>query len=188
MVGGRGPMMMNRPVFAGVQRGAVHFGTSFNRPFSPFFFHHHRHFFPWWWYRYGGLYAYPYYSYPSNYGDYRSQDSYDYANAYAQTSEMQQAEIDRLNDELERLRQEREMRAAPPPPPSQAPGAKAESQPTQLVFRDKRIEEVRNYAIVGQTFWVFGEQRARKIPLAEVDIPATKKANDDRGVEFQLPD
>lgn len=66
--------------------------------------------------------------------------------------------------------------------------SKADSQPTQLVFRDKHIEEAQNYAIVGQTFWIFSEQRARKIPLADLDIPATKKVNDDRGVEFQLPD
>jgi hypothetical protein len=62
-----------------------------------------------------------------------------------------------------------------------------DSQPTELVFRDKHTEEVQNYAIVGQTLWVLSVQRARKIPLAELDIPATKKANDDRGVEFQLP-
>jgi len=46
---------------------------------------------------------------------------------------------------------------------------------------------VKNYAIVGQTLWVLSGQRARKIPLTELDIPATKKVNDDRGVDFQLP-
>jgi len=33
---------------------------------------------------------------------------------------------------------------------------------------------VENYAIAGQTLWVFTEQRARKIPLADLDIPATQ--------------
>jgi len=56
-----------------------------------------------------------------------------------------------------------------------------------LVFRNKRTEEVENYAIVGQTFWILSEQRTRKIPLAELDLPASRKANEDRGVEFRLP-
>lgn len=87
-----------------------------------------------------------------------------------------------MENEVNRLRDEREARQ------SQPSQTRAELQPTQLVFRDKRTEEVQNYAIVGQTFWVFGEQRTRKFPLADLDLPATKKANDDRGVEFQLPE
>jgi hypothetical protein len=184
-------MMMNRsPAFASVQRGGMHFGIGFNRPFSQFLFRHHHHrFFPWRWYG-GGFYGYPYYPSYSYYGDYPSQDSYDYAGvAYAQSSQVLQAEVDRLNDEVERLRQDRETPAAPPTTPSQDTArAKTDSQQTQLVFRDKRTEEVQNYAIVGQTFWIFSEQRARKIPLDDLDIPATKKANDDRGLEFQLPE
>jgi hypothetical protein len=85
------------------------------------------------------------------------------------------------------LRDERDAQQSQPAAGPQAQ-SKTELQPTQLVFRDKRTEEVQNYAIVGQTFWVLGEQRARKIPLAELDIPATKKANDDRGVGFELPE
>jgi len=63
----------------------------------------------------------------------------------------------------------------------------SDSDKTELVFRDKHVEEVQNYAIVGQTLWILSGQRARKIPLTELDIPATKKANDNRGVDFQLP-
>jgi hypothetical protein len=182
MTGGRGPMMMNRaPGFAGVQRGGVRFVMGSGRPFSsPFFFRPH-HFVR----RY---YGYPYYSYPWYYGDNSySADSYqdyspsDYSTAYLDNNR-EQAEIDRLENEVNRLRDEREARQ------SQPPQTRAELPPTQLVFRDKRTEEVQNYAIVGQTFWVFSEQRTRKIPLADLDIPATKKANDDRGVEFQLPE
>ncbi|HXM19690.1 MAG TPA: hypothetical protein VN948_00205 [Terriglobales bacterium] len=191
-MGGRGPMMMNRsPAFAGVQRGGAHFGNGFGRPSSPFFFHHHHRFFRTW--PYAGYYGYPYYSYPWYYGnDSYSADSYqnyppsDYSNAYLESSR-EQAEINRLENEVDRLREERDAQVSRPSSAEHA-STKAESQPTQLVFRDKRTEEVQNYAIVGQTFWVFSEQRARKIPLTELDIPATKKANDDRGVEFQLPE
>jgi hypothetical protein len=55
------------------------------------------------------------------------------------------------------------------------------------VFRDQRTEEVENYAIAGQTLWIFTEQRARKIPLADLDIPATQRANEARGVGFAIP-
>jgi hypothetical protein len=192
MVSGRGPMMMHRsPGFTDFQRGGVHFRTGLGRPFSSPFFLRHRHFVRSW--PYAGYYGYPYYSYPWYYGDnsysadsYRNYPPSDYSSAYLENSR-EQAEISRLENEVDRLREQREARESQP---SGAPQARsqAELQPTQLVFRDKRTEEVQNYAIVGQTFWVFGEQRARKIPLADLDIPATKKANDDRGVEFQLPE
>ncbi len=199
MVGGRGPAMVSHsPGVAGASRGQ-HFGNGFgwgngfgHPGSSPFFFHHHHHYFYRSW-PYAGYYGYPYYSDPGYYGDdsysadsYQSYPAPDYSTAYVDNS-AEQAEIDRLENEVDRLREERQARE------SQASGAsqsrpKTDLPPTQLVFRDKRTEEVQNYAIVGQTFWVLGEQRARKIPLADLDIPATKKANDDRGVEFQLPE
>ena len=58
---------------------------------------------------------------------------------------------------------------------------------TVLIFRDQHKKEVQNYAIVGQTLWSFAPQHTEKIPLAELDIPATQKANEDRGVDFRLP-
>jgi hypothetical protein len=59
--------------------------------------------------------------------------------------------------------------------------------PTLLVFRDQHQQEVQNYAIVGQTLWNFAPQRTQKIPLADLDLAATQKANDDRGVTFRIP-
>jgi hypothetical protein len=59
--------------------------------------------------------------------------------------------------------------------------------PTVLVFRDRRQQEVQNYAIVGQTLWAFSAGRTQKIPLANLDVAATEKANDDRGVAFRVP-
>jgi hypothetical protein len=58
---------------------------------------------------------------------------------------------------------------------------------TVLVFRDQHNEEVTNYAIVGQTLWNFSAQRTKKIPLSDLDMAATEKANDDRGVTFNVP-
>jgi hypothetical protein len=57
---------------------------------------------------------------------------------------------------------------------------------TALVFKDGHRSEVLNYAIVGDTLFDF-DSRRRKIPLGDLDLPATHKANDDRGVDFQIP-
>ena len=47
-------------------------------------------------------------------------------------------------------------------------------------------EEVTNYAIMGDSLYVFDQGR-KKIALADLDIPATVQANDDRGMEFKVP-
>ena len=75
------------------------------------------------------------------------------------------------------------------PPPIAKPAPLNEALPlaaTLLVFRDGHKQEVTNYAIMGQTLYVF-DQRTRKIPVNDLDLPATIKANDDRGVDFALP-
>jgi len=58
---------------------------------------------------------------------------------------------------------------------------------TVLVFKDGHRSDVLNYAIVGDTLFDFGAGRTRKILLADLDLPATRKANDERGVDFQIP-
>jgi hypothetical protein len=56
-----------------------------------------------------------------------------------------------------------------------------------LVFRNGHRLDVANYAVVGQTLWVFDEQRARRVPLAELNLDATRKANAENGFELKLP-
>jgi hypothetical protein len=85
----------------------------------------------------------------------------------------------------------------PPPPPREEPAypqpskqpaaAAPELPPTVLVFKDQHRVEVRNYAIVGATVYVFEPQRTRKIPIAQLDVPATARVNEERGVSFRLP-
>ena len=72
-----------------------------------------------------------------------------------------------------------------PAPQAPAPEVKP-GVPTILVFRDGHTQEVTNYAIMGQTVYVF-DNRTKKIALADLDVPATVKANDDQGIEFQVP-
>ena len=58
---------------------------------------------------------------------------------------------------------------------------------TVLIFKDGHRSEVVNYAIVGDTLFDFSGDRSHKILISDLDIPATKKANDALGVEFGLP-
>ena len=142
---------------------------------------------------------YGYYGYPAYYGGdfYSSADyypSYDYYgssyySAQNNIAQQQQQDIDRLEDELARLREQRESQQTETreTPTSQPESRSVVSTPTQLVFRDKHTQEVQNYAIVGGTLWIFSAQRATKLPLSWLDIEATTKANEDRSVNFQVP-
>jgi hypothetical protein len=47
--------------------------------------------------------------------------------------------------------------------------------------------EVQEYAIQGQTLWVFSDQATRRVPLADLDLAATERLNGERGVEFVPP-
>ena len=64
--------------------------------------------------------------------------------------------------------------------------------PTILVFRDRREEVTSAYAIVGDAlyaqtdYWATGAW-TKKIALADLDLPATIEANQQRGVAFRLP-
>jgi hypothetical protein len=141
---------------------------------------------------FGGIPWWSYAGYPAYYSGYSyvpdENASYASANAaYEQNREMQ-SEIERLSDEIERLREEQESRypAALTPRP-QAEGKPEPHEPTTLVFRDKHTQQVQNYAIVGQSLWIFNEQKASKVPLSSLDLEATRKTNDARGIEFQIP-
>lgn len=69
------------------------------------------------------------------------------------------------------------------------PEVEVAAQPaTVLVFKDGHHSDILNYAIVGDTLFDLGAGHAKKILLADLDLVATHKANDDRGVDFQIPD
>jgi hypothetical protein len=59
--------------------------------------------------------------------------------------------------------------------------------PTVLIFKDGHQLEIGNYAIVNQTIYDLTPGHPRKIALADLDLPATQKLNDDRGITFDLP-
>jgi len=86
----------------------------------------------------------------------------------------------------EQNRDEADYRTTAPAEPARQ--VEAANQPrTVLVFRDGHQREILNYAIVGSTLYDLSDGLTRKVALAELDLPATVKQNDDRGVDFQLP-
>ena len=63
----------------------------------------------------------------------------------------------------------------------------AEAPPIVLIYNDGHQREVQNYAIMGNYLYDIGTFIAQKIPLAQLNLKATAKANEERGVEFSLP-
>jgi hypothetical protein len=76
--------------------------------------------------------------------------------------------------------------------PLQASAAPKETPPAVLVYRDGHSENVSSYSIIGPLiytkadYWTEGAW-SRKIQIADLDIPATLKQNQQRGVKFDLP-
>jgi hypothetical protein len=71
--------------------------------------------------------------------------------------------------------------------PSREAEPAADQPQTLLVFKDGHQLEVQNYAIVGDTLVDLTEGHRRKVSLADLDVEATAKQNDDRGIDFRLP-
>ena len=181
-------------------RGGIGFGH--NPRFGVFFgsgsFQHRRFFYPYSYYPYG---LYPYTAYP--YYGLGLQSDFVYSGSYSQPQTdyadrdvRLQNDVYRLQAELDQMRQEQAQRAdeqqyvnpglMQAPRSSQAAKPEPPVPPTVLVFRDGHKAEVHNYAITGQTLWIFSEARARKVPLADLDLDATRQANEQRGGEFAV--
>jgi len=125
---------------------------------------------PWWWWDSGSSY------------------DEDYERDRSIASDMNQQSI-----EEQRMRRQEEadgdqdLYAHSAPAPRPADDQAVATPATVLIFRDQHKQEIRNYAIVGQTLWNFATPRTEKIPLADLDVAATIKANDERGLTFRVP-
>ena len=155
-----------------------------------FFFRGHHHFgfrdrcfgcfgFGYPFYAYGGIDPYWWWDSGSSYDE-------DLARDRALASQMN---ADNLEEQRSLREQDAYARpASRPDPPQSSADEHAKNDPaTVLVFRDQHQREIHNYAIVDGLLYNLTPQRTEKIALAILDIPATIKANEDRGVEFSLP-
>jgi hypothetical protein len=164
-------------------------GTTPARPNLPLNFHHHHHngaFVPW---GGGAVYPVPYYGYYASEDDSAETTPDDQYNGgptvFDRRGPGTTPAPTPYSSEDRSESAPRESRSAPAPQPEPAP---ASDQPqTVLVFKDGHQVEVANYAIVGSTLYDLTGERRHKISLAELDLTATAKQNDDRGIDFQLP-
>lgn len=148
--------------------------------------HHHHNgsgALPWGW---GGYYALPYgyYDQGDDAADDSAQDQYNGGPTIFDRRGSGRVPRPPQTDYAERQPDES---AAANVQPEAAPVADQAQPQTVLVFKDGRQIEVENYAIVGNTLYDLTEGRRRKIPLADLDLDATTKQNDERGIDFQLP-
>jgi hypothetical protein len=142
--------------------------------------------YPWW----GSAYYDPWWSW--NQSD--QQFDNEYYGQYQAANEMNQQSLEqqRMFREEEQAGDQdvyapRRPQPAADPPPRPEPEGQSIISPTVLVFRDRHRQEVHNYAIVGTTLWNFAPAHTEKISLAQLDLPATEKVNEDRGVSFRIP-
>ncbi len=80
-----------------------------------------------------------------------------------------------------------ESAAAQPAALQPAPAPPEPQVKTVLIFRDGHQLEVTNYAISGGTVLNLSGPGPRRIAISDLDMNATVKANEDRGVEFSVP-
>jgi len=125
---------------------------------------------PYW---YSSIYsAFPYVS---------SESHYDVSPSQAQIQTDLANQVERLTTEVEQLRQDQAnllSQLSQASPPRQAPEAPA--SPVTLVFRDGRRLNIQNYAIVRGSLWALEEFMSTRIPLNDLDLDATRRANPGR--------
>ena len=96
-------------------------------------------------------------------------------------------QVNNLATEVELMREDQALRDSRGAPLPNLPWRRKKASSTLLVYRDGHQIEVQDYAILGKTLWVFSDQRARQVPLADLDLAATERVNGDRGVDFVAP-
>jgi hypothetical protein len=141
-------------------------------------------------------YGYPYYGFYDPYWDswwWGSGSGYDDDDA-SQRQLASQMNEENLEEQQMLAQEERDgdqdiyAQRRQPRDPQPSKEEHAQNDPlTVIVFRDQHQREIQNYAITDGILWNFTATRTEKIPLSTVDIPATVKANDDRGLDFHLP-
>jgi hypothetical protein len=89
-------------------------------------------------------------------------------------------EVQRLSQEVERLRSEQSALVNVPAPafaPSPAPVPRNVSKSRVLVFRDGHRLAFQNYALTQDAVLIMDDGAPTKVLLSELDLPATEQAN-----------
>jgi len=80
-----------------------------------------------------------------------------------------------------------ESKPAPAPAVDSGIEQRDNSPATVFIFKDGHKIETHSYAIVGQTLFDFTSKPLKKLQIADLDVDATRKANDDLGISLTLP-
>ena len=147
----------------GVPPTSGRFGVTFGQPFffpSAFTIGSFSLRVPWWWYGYAWRYYHGVYSYPLSWDSYTSRDS---ENAFYEQLAKWRTPLRKQRRNLSRI---------------------SRTHWSSAISTSRKSRTMRN---VGQTLWIFEEQRARRALLSSLDVDGTTKLNEQRRVEFSLP-
>jgi hypothetical protein len=101
-----------------------------------------------------------------------------------QTSEDLRSQVGQLTTEVQQLQAELAAARGQSTPTSAA----AQNAPAvTLILKDGRRIKAAGYALVGSTLWILNAQDATKISLSDVDVDATQKETQKRGINVVIP-
>jgi hypothetical protein len=101
-----------------------------------------------------------------------------------QTTDDLRTQVQQLTNEVQQLRAELAARGGQSP---QATASGQKPPSITLILKDGRRIDAPGYAVVGTTLWVFDSDTASKIPISDVNIDATQKENQKRGLNIVFP-
>lgn len=93
-------------------------------------------------------------------------------------------QVQRLTAEIEQLKYAQQQGAMQSPMVAQNTQPPEPVIPVTVVLRSGQKLQVQNYAVMGNTFWDFSKQPARKIPISSIDLSASSQATAANGGEF----
>jgi len=127
------------------------------------------------------------YAYPGLYADYGFLDP-----GYTGATPYDDAPTQPIYPDPSLEQQAQQQTPTPPPAPSTRYVSPPQPVPTEeeavtLIFKDGRPDELIHNYMLTRTMLYVRDQHRRDIPVAQLDLAATQKANQDNGVEFALP-
>jgi len=130
--------------------------------------------------------AYPYYAYPYPFVDSSLLDP-----GYPADVPYDESSAQPIYADSNQFQQQTEPALPPPAPPTYAAPrqqpAPPEEEAVTLVFKDGRpSQQIHNYILTRKMLFV-RDTRRQDIPVDQLDLAATEKANQANGVEFALP-
>lgn len=94
------------------------------------------------------------------------------------------AEIERLNEEIDALREQSGGGQLYPPPQAQNQPDTPPPPPVTVVLRDGKRFQSSDFAVMNGVFWDFSKTPTRRVLMSEVNVPASVQASAADGAQF----